>query len=735
MLKLTYLALAIMLFSASFAYAQDSAQYQQAYDYYIRQIRSKPSDLVLHRDLMDSYKEKGLLSIPVKIYKEAIEKNPGNAIIFYLVGYSYIMADQKPLEVAEESLKAALVAEPNFPDAVAALGDYYLKIGNTDMALAKWQEALEMDEKSEPARLSLARFYRSRKRYDQATQEYERLINLKPKGIAKIYLEFGNMYLEMNELDKAEVAFTNARQSDSKLAMAYYKLGQVYAKKGLRDKAIDSYQRGRRHDPNNAEVAYELAVIFLETNDIKYALLSLERGLTAETSDNQLSKDLISRIERNINSAAEFISDLADSKYTDNFHLHYFLGKFYLKQDNKDRAIKHLKVAADVSPSNPDVHYQLGLLQEETDPETARESYQKAVNLGSSEADLLFKMAQTYLEEGNETKFIETAKRALDMESNRADVHFQLAQIFKTRANIYKNSGNKLEEDKALEEAVKHFEQGLEIQSDAQKWFELGNLYERQNKIKAIRAYEKAIQLDPNFALAYYRMGNFRLNYKVGKASVLMYNPSVSVEDFKKAIELDPKLADAHFGLGEAYHQMDMPELATAEFEKTVELDPNNVKAHIYLAQDYAAAGDAQKVIYHLTKAAELDDSNPNVLRDLASMQLQFGGDAGIEPARKALEKAYKLKPEDPDILNNYGYTLYMDKMFNQSIDILKRALEIQPDYLQANYNLALAYNGIRDYDMALKYWEKVIELAPQSDLAARSLEFVEKIKKAKPKF
>jgi len=211
--------------------------------------------------------------------------------------------------------------------------------------------------------------------------------------------------------------------------------------------------------------------------------------------------------------------------------------------------------------------------------------------------------------------------------------------------------------------------------------------------------------------------------------SVRLYEPEVAVEDFKTAIDLDPKLADAHFSLGRAHHQMDMPEQATAEFAKTVELDPSNVQAHIFLSQDYAATGENQKVIEHLSKAAELDDSNAEVLKNLGAMQLQYGGEAGIKAAQKALAKAVILIPDDAEVLMNYAYTLYLDELFNEAISKFKKAIDIQPNYPRAHYNLALSYRAVRKYDLARQHWEKVMEQVPGTPLADKAEEFVSKMK------
>ena len=89
------------------------------------------------------------------------------------------------------------------------------------------------------------------------------------------------------------------------------------------------------------------------------------------------------------------------------------------------------------------------------------------------------------------------------------------------------------------------------------------------------------------------------------------------------------------------------------------------------------------------------------------------------------------MKPDDAEVLMNYAYTLYLGLMFDSAIDYYKKALEIQPDYLEANYNIALAYNRVGKTDLARQHWERVIEIWPDSRLAIRSADYLSKIKKS----
>lgn len=745
------------------AFAQD--QLEKARNDYLKKIRSKPEDLQLHREMMHEYKDKGLIKIPISIYEESAKKFPDNHIVSYVLGYAYLIeGSTSSLSKAKERLELAIKLKPDFVDAISALGDYHYMSGNDELAMERWKEAKRLDPNFAPAYLSIANFYRSRREFQKAIEEYEDILSTRPKRPGEIYLQMGLTYIDMNDLDNAEKALLQAKSYLSKNGMVYYKLGQIYAKRKERDKAIDMYRQGRKYDPNNAQVAYELANIFLENGDLKYAILSFERGFLIESADNEASKKIVELTDRGVEHAISYLNQLADSKYSSNFALLYFLGKIYAKLKKDELALKYLESASKLTTTNADVHYQIGLLYERLYPKNpagqieqrlsaetpneavardareephrdAQEQYRRAVELGAEEAELLYKVAKGYLEEGQEGKFIEVAEKALSINPNNVELHLQLARIYQKRADIYRNEGKKKEEKENLDKAIKHYEKVTTLEPSAQRWYNLGLLYELYGEAKAIKAYkayDQAIQLDPNFARAYYQRGAFMLNYKVGPAKVLVYKPEDAIEDLKKALELDPNLADAHVALGLAYYQMDNPELATKEFEKAVEIDPKNVRARILLSQDYASAQNYQKVIEHLLAAAEVDENNFDVLKTLGGMLLKYGTDKDVPKAREVLEKAIKLKPDDAEVQMNYGYTLYLDSMFSSAIEHLNKALELQPNYPEAHYNIALAYSRIGEHKLAQEHWETVIKLVPQSPLASKSKEFLEKLRSAK---
>ncbi len=227
----TIIITVLMSLAALSSWAQDNERqnpFQQAADFYLDNVRRAPNDLELHRELMDTFREKMFTTVPIAIYRNFLERNANNSMILYLLGYAYLMAydqpmaegEPDPLKMAEENLKAALQIKSNFPDAVSAMGDLYLRKNQPDLAIEKWEEAIKLDSRFEAAHLSMARFYRSQKEYDKAIENYQRAISLKPKRVAIRYLELGLTYMDMEDLDRAENAFEKAKKSGKSMLPA-----------------------------------------------------------------------------------------------------------------------------------------------------------------------------------------------------------------------------------------------------------------------------------------------------------------------------------------------------------------------------------------------------------------------------------------------------------------------------------------------------------------------------------
>ena len=154
----------------------------------------------------------------------------------------------------------------------------------------------------------------------------------------------------------------------------------------------------------------------------------------------------------------------------------------------------------------------------------------------------------------------------------------------------------------------------------------------------AIRYYEEALKLDPNYALAYCGLAD---NYVYMGSVVMPENEAIAKEkEFaQKALQLDPELAEAHMSLALALVAVFDWRNGLKEFDRALQLNPNLAFAYELQAWTLNGLGRFDEAIAKTRKAVELDPLNPFFQMSLSFYQY-WGGeyDDAIAQARKTLE-------------------------------------------------------------------------------------------------
>ena len=96
-----------------------------------------------------------------------------------------------------------------------------------------------------------------------------------------------------------------------------------------------------------------------------------------------------------------------------------------------------------------------------------------------------------------------------------------------------------------------------------------------------------------------------------------------AIEILNKALEIDPKFVPAHFRMGSVYEEWDQRKEATIAYQNALALDPNHINARLGLASAY---GKSRKNVYEHMK--EWDNS----LKEIA-ISLQLGNQTGNQQA------------------------------------------------------------------------------------------------------
>jgi adenylate cyclase len=149
---------------------------------------------------------------------------------------------------------------------------------------------------------------------------------------------------------------------------------------------------------------------------------------------------------------------------------------------------------------------------------------------------------------------------------------------------------------------------------EAHRFYLLGRYefakYTQAGWTNAIRYYEQALKLDPEFALAYCGLAD---NYAYMGSVVMPEKEALAKEkEFaQKALELDPELAEAHMSFGLALVAAFDWRNALKEFDRALELNPNLAFAYELQAWTVNGLGRFDEAIAKTKKAVELDPLNP----------------------------------------------------------------------------------------------------------------------------
>jgi tetratricopeptide (TPR) repeat protein len=140
---------------------------------------------------------------------------------------------------------------------------------------------------------------------------------------------------------------------------------------------------------------------------------------------------------------------------------------------------------------------------------------------------------------------------------------------------------------------------------------------------------------------------------------------------------------------------------AQAAFEKVTETDPRNPDGWVNIGRAALQEGDIPHARAVLERALAID---PNLARAnffYASLLKQTGK---YDQAIAHLQIVIAQYPRDRVVLNNLGRTLFLQRKYADAVKVLQQVLRVDPEDLQAHYNLMLCYNGLGDEKMAKEH-------------------------------
>jgi eukaryotic-like serine/threonine-protein kinase len=202
-------------------------------------------------------------------------------------------------------------------------------------------------------------------------------------------------------------------------------------------------------------------------------------------------------------------------------------------------------------------------------------------------------------------------------------------------------------------------------------------------------------------------------------------NLDSAIQVFERALALDPKYALAYAGLGEAYWRKYENRRDPAWVEKSGEacqqanrLDSGLSAAHACLGTLFAGTGKYEEATQEFDRALQSEPTNDGAYRGLANAYEHMNK---LEEAERTYRRAIQLRPHYWATYNWLGVFYYHQARFHEATQMFEQLVALAPDSFRGYSNLGAAYVEERRYQEAITALEKSIALRP-SDSAYSNL-------------
>jgi Flp pilus assembly protein TadD len=140
---------------------------------------------------------------------------------------------------------------------------------------------------------------------------------------------------------------------------------------------------------------------------------------------------------------------------------------------------------------------------------------------------------------------------------------------------------------------------------------------------------------------------------------------------------------------------------AAAAFQKVTEADPNNPDGWVNIGRAAVQEGDMERARIVLEKALALSSTLARANFFYAKVLRADGNYAG---AAERLREVLEQYPRDRVVLNDLGRILFLQRKYEDAVRVLRAVLAIDPEDLQAHYNLMLCYSGLGNEKLAKEH-------------------------------
>lgn len=446
--------------------------------------------------------------------ERAYEQQPNDSRILFGIGYYYERIGQQ--ENAVEYYVKSATAKPYLRRARQRLGAIRLHDNDYAGAIAEYEELLREHPEDVSVYLFLGQMYLYMQEYQKAIEAFERAITIEPDNF-ELHDDYIESLVQSGRIGEAIEQMHTLIDEQGEFPDNYLRLADLYSSVGNDEAAVRHYERSLELHPGYLEAAVKLGTQHLRKGRYRKAAANFNRAI-------EINDQLITA----------YVGLGISQKYN----------------DQNEEAIDTLELASALEPNTNLLFAEMSRLQLKV--ALAQKTKQNYFTLGQEQPD-----SEQEINDLLDLQ-IERHRQGLQENPNHADLHYRYGLLLRGRGKT--------------EEAIEHFRTALQINPSYLKArTKLGLALRETGKTdEGIEQLRQALQIKPEYADLHYRLG-------------LMYCDkmqfALAVEHFEIALHDNPQNINVHANLALALQNMGLIDRANASWRAVCELEPQSTLA------------------------------------------------------------------------------------------------------------------------------------------------------------